>query len=52
VTFKVVLLDTFTLAAVEIINDVRGYGVIVTVSGFMIIAVNVSVAVPVAVSSM
>jgi len=49
VTFKVVPVGYVTLAAVEIINDVAlVMAVIVTVSGFMIIAVNVSVAVAVA----
>jgi hypothetical protein len=49
VTFKMVPVGYVALAAVEMINDVAlVMAVIVTVSGFMIVAVNISVAVTVA----
>jgi hypothetical protein len=49
VTFKVVPVGYVALAAVEMINDVAlVMAVIVTVSGFMMVAVNISVAVTVA----
>lgn len=49
VTFKVVPVGYVALAAVEMINLVASVmAVIVTVSGFMIVAVNISVAVTVA----
>src|SRR5712692_10529452 len=51
VTVKVVPVGYVALAAVEIVNvplGIAGMAVIVTVSGFMIVAVNVSVAVAVA----